>query len=112
MMKVSKNLNGTYSSEIIWEDTKDSYLAMNMLARKSGIIFATTGDWSGIDSTTEGAMYHMTAKDSYDGRVIWKIRLGIGKTFAHDYGGIYFNANNAIYVGTENYIICIRNAKQ
>ena len=60
---------------------------MTMLCRASGLIFATTGDWSGDNAAVDGAMYYMTCKDSYDGRVIWRLPMGVGRTFAHDYGG-------------------------
>jgi len=115
MLKVSdqtgkeKSKGESPREEIIWESS-ESFLAMTMLARKSGIIFATTGDWSGNTSCVDGAMYYMIAKDSYDGRIIWRLPMGAGKTFAHDYGGIYFNRlGNKIYVGTNDYIICIKN---
>jgi len=110
MIKLSdeEESDGKKKSEVIWEDNH-CYLAMNMLARKSGIIYATTMDWSGAESAREGPMYYMCAKDSYDGRVIWRIPIGRGYKFCHDYGGIYFNRNgDRLYVGTQEYIICIK----
>ncbi len=99
------------TSEILWEDDRNSFFAMSMLARKSGIIFAHTADWSDDISATEGGMYYISAIDSWDGRVIWRIPLGRGYEFCHDYGGIYFNrneSNNGIFMGTRQYLVSIQ----
>ncbi|MDJ0904322.1 MAG: hypothetical protein QNJ55_36630 [Xenococcus sp. MO_188.B8] len=107
----SRELAVATSSEIIWEDKRNAFFAMSMLARESGIIFAHTADWSDDISATQGAMYYISAIDSWDGRVIWRIPLGRGYEFCHDYGGIYFNRSNGIFMGTRNYLVSIRNAE-
>lgn len=97
--------------DVIWEDKINTVFGMSMLARKSGIIYAYRGDWSGEISATKGPMYYINAIDSWDGRVIWRVPVGRGKDFRHDYGGIYFNkAGDRIYVGTQKYIVCVQNA--
>ena len=105
----SRELADATSSEIIWEDNRNTFFAMSMLARESGIIFAHTADWSDDISATKGAMYYISAIDSWDGRVIWRIPLGRGYEFCHDYGGIYFNRSNGIFMGTRNYLVSIQN---
>ncbi len=102
------------TSEILWEDNRNAFFAMTMLARESGIIFAHTADWSDDTSATQGAMYYISAIDSWNGRVIWRIPLGRGYEFCHDYGGIYFNRsvgtgkNNGIFMGTRDYLVSIQ----
>lgn len=103
------------TSELLWEDSRNTFFAMTMLARESGIIFAHTADWSDAISATEGAMYYISAIDSWNGRVIWRIPLGRGSEFCHDYGGIYFNRSvgngesNGIFMGTRKYLVSIQN---
>jgi len=94
--------------EIIWEDTKRSMFAMSMLARESGIIFAHTGSWSDDISSVEGGFYSVSAFDAWDGRVIWDIPLGRGPQWCHEYGGIYFDRNNNLYIGTFDYLVSIQ----
>ncbi|UCG15005.1 MAG: hypothetical protein JSU72_16250 [Deltaproteobacteria bacterium] len=97
-----------HSAEVVWEYDRMSFLAMSMLAREKGIIFAHTGDWSDDESSTEGGMYYVSAIDSWDGRIIWRIPLGRGKKYCHEYGGIYFNHENSLYMGTNHYLISIQ----
>ncbi|MDZ7696411.1 MAG: hypothetical protein U5R49_05600 [Deltaproteobacteria bacterium] len=96
----------------VWENDHTSFFAMSMLARESGIIFAHTGDWDDAISATEGGMYFISAIDSWDGRTIWKIPLGRGWKYCHEFGGIYFNRNGSLYMGTNSYLISIRNDPQ
>lgn len=96
----------------VWENDHTSFFAMSMLARESGIIFAHTGDWDDAISATEGGMYFVSAIDSWDGRTIWKIPLGRGWKYCHEFGGIYFNHNGSLYMGTNSYLILIRNDPQ
>jgi hypothetical protein len=97
-----------YSIKQVWEYSKQSILAMSVLCRESGVIFAHTADWNDYNSSIMGGMYYISAFDSYDGRLIWRIPLGIGLKYAHEYGGIYFDRNNNLYVGTNNYLISIQ----
>ena len=94
-------------AEIVWEDNQTCFFAMNMLCRESGIIFAHTGDWRDDISATEGGMYYVGAIDSWDGRAIWRIPLGRGRDYCHEYGGIYFNRLGSLYIGTNQYLISI-----
>jgi len=120
MIKMSEEEGGSSSdggkdgkdrSEVMWEDKNYRYLAMANMARESGVIYCTMMDHSGPESSRYGPMYYMCAKDTYDGRVIWRIPMGRGYKFCHNYGGIYFNRRgDRIYVGTNEYLICIRNA--
>ena len=101
-------------SEIIWESNgyPSGFFAMSMLARESGIIFAHTCEWNVPDSSTKGGLYSIVAIDSWDGRIIWRIPLGQGKQFCHDYGGIYFDRTDSgskLFVGTERYLVSIQN---
>ncbi len=76
--------------------------------RESGIIFAHTADWSDDVSATSGPMYYVRAMDSWDGRSIWRIPLGRGFDYCHEYGGIYFNRHGGLYIGTNRYLISIQ----
>ena len=98
---------------VVWENTlyPSSMFAMSMLARKSGIIFAHTGEWNVADSSSNGGLYSIVAIDSWDGRVIWRIPIGQGKKYCHEYGGVYFNrtgTGTGIYIGTERYLVSIQ----
>lgn len=93
----------------IWTIPDVHFYAMNMLCRHSGIIFAHTCDWDVANSASHGGMYYVSAIDSYNGRVIWRIPLGQGNHYCHEYGGIYFNSTNDLFIGTNRYLFCIRN---
>jgi len=95
-------------AEIVWEDNRTCFFAMNMLCRESGVIFAHTADWNDDISATEGGMYYVSAIDSWDGRTIWRIPLGRGRQYCHEYGGIYFNRQGSLYIGTNQYLISIQ----
>jgi len=96
-------------AEVVWYQYQDVFIAMSMLARESGIIFAHSGEWDSL-SATEGPMYNVIAVDSFDGRVIWRVPIGRGGRFCHEYGGIYFNrTGDKIFMGTNNYLISIQN---
>lgn len=106
-------VNPSGGSKIVWETTgyPSGFFGMSMLARESGIIFAPTGDWNVSDSSTKGGLYSIVAIDSWDGRIIWRIPLGQGKLYCHDYGGVYFNRTNSgtsLFVGTERFLISIQ----
>ena len=96
--------------EKIWKLSDVHFYAMNMLCRESGIIFAHTCSWTDDISATEGGMYYISAIDSYNGRVIWRIPLGRGVNYCHEYGGIYFNRTNDLFIGTNKYLISIKNS--
>ena len=99
------------SCDVIWRNDHFSVFGMSMLARNSGIIFASIGDWNVASATTEGALYSVSAIDSWDGREIWRIPVGRGYSFCHDYGGIYFNrTGTSLYVGTQDYLVLIQEA--
>ena len=103
--------NGGHS--VVWENSlyPSSMFAMSMLARKSGIIYAHTGEWNVADSSHKGGLYNIVAIDSWDGRVIWRIPIGQGKKYCHEYGGVYFNrtgTGTGIYIGTERYLVSIQ----
>ena len=109
-------VNPTGGSKIIWENTgyPSGFFAMTMLARESGIIFAHTGEWNVADSSTKGGLYSIVAIDSWDGRIIWRIPLGQGKQYCHDYGGIYFNRTNSgtsLFMGTQRFLVSIQEYK-
>ena len=97
------------TSEVIWENDHVCCFGMSMLARESGIIYAHTGDWSVPDSSTKGALYSMSAIDAWDGREIWRIPLGQGNTYCHEYGGTYFDRDGNLFVGTQQYLVSIQN---
>ena len=94
--------------ETLWEYNQDSIFAMSMLARESGVIFAATGSWDDSISATKGGMYYITAFDSLEGRVFWKIPLGRGFDYCHEYGGIYFNRDGNLFMGTNGYLYSIQ----
>ena len=81
----------TYLGTVSWENNHVSFLGMCVLARDSGIIFAHVGNWNVPDAETKGAVYYLSAFDSWDGREIWRIPLGQGRQYCNDYGGIYFS---------------------
>lgn len=104
-------------SKVVWENTgyPSGFFAMTMLARESGIIFAHTGEWNVPDSSTKGGVYSIVAIDSWDGRIIWRIPLGQGRQYCHDYGGIYFNktetgtnSGTSLFMGTERFLVSIQ----
>ncbi|MCD4784922.1 MAG: hypothetical protein K8T10_13990 [Candidatus Eremiobacteraeota bacterium] len=101
--------NTSQPASTIWYDQQDCFFAMSMLCRESGIIFAHTGHWNDEISATEGAMYQISAIDSHDGRGIWSIPLGRGADYCHEYGGVYFDHDGALYVGTNQYLFTIKN---
>ncbi len=94
-----------------WYNQDVCFFAMSMLCRESGIIFAHTGQWDDLFSENEEAIYQISAIDAYDGRVIWTIPLGRGVDYCHEYGGLYFDHKNALYVGTNQYLFTIKNAE-
>lgn len=102
-------VEGVDSASVLWNLPNVHFYAMNMLCRESGIIFAHTCDWTDDISATKGGMYYVSAIDSFNGRVIWRIPLGRGVNYCHEYGGIYFNHNGDLYIGTNQYLICIKN---
>lgn len=108
MIRVSTD-SSDYRADEIWNLPDVHFYAMNMLCRESGIIFAHTCDWTADISATKGGMYYISAIDSFNGRVIWRIPLGRGVNYCHEYGGIYFNRNGDLYVGTNQYLVSIKN---
>lgn len=97
--------------EVVWRNTTHAFFAMSMLARESGIIFAHMGDWSHSSTGTEGAEYSIVAMDAWDGRIIWRIPLGRGIKYCHEYGGIYFDrTGKSIYLGTTRFIVSVQEA--
>lgn len=107
-------VNSSGGSEIVWETNgyPSGFFAMAMLARESGIIFAHTGNWNVPDSSTKGALYSIVAIDSWDGRIIWRIPLGQGKDYCHEYGGVYFNrtdSGTSLFLGTRRFLVSIQN---
>lgn len=110
LMRVGKG-DSKRSKGAVWNMNTTHFYAMNMLCRKSGIIFAHTCDWTDDISATKGGMYYISAIDSFNGRVIWRIPLGRGVNYCHEYGGIYFNRNGDLYIGTDQYLVAIKNFK-
>ena len=105
---VDTGTNST-SADIIWNQDHYTFFGMSMLARKSGIIFAYSGEWYDEASALEGPVYYVLAIDSFDGRVIWRIPFGRGSPYAHAYGGIYFDrTGQKIFVGASNFIISVQ----
>ena len=104
-------------TEIIWDNSHAfGIFGMSMLARESGVIFANIGDWNVPDSSTKGALYSISAIDSWDGREIWRIPLGQGRQYCRDYGGVYFNRTRSdkshgtsLFIGTEGFLVSIQN---
>ena len=110
MLRIDLNpSNTTNPATTVWYDQQTCYFAMSMLARESGIVFAHTGHWNDTISETEGAMYQVSAIDSADGRTIWNIPLGRGVDFCHEYGGVYFDHNGSLYIGTNQYLFSVQN---
>lgn len=107
---VTVDVDEKVSAESTWNDESTSFLAMSMLARKSGVVYAHSADWNDEVAVTEGAMYYINAIDAFTGRTIWRVPLGRGIAFCHDYGGVYFNRRGTMYVGTAWYMIAIQNA--
>ena len=101
--------NAEEPAEEIWYLENIHFYAMNMLCRGSGIIFAHTCDWTDDISAVKGGMYYISAIDSFNGRVIWRIPMGRGVNYCHEYGGIYFNKNGDLYIGTNQYLAAIKN---
>lgn len=98
-----------HNLESTWDMDGTHFYAMNMLCRESGIIFAHTCDWSSDESSIKGGMYYVSAIDSFNGRTIWRIPLGRGVDYCHEYGGIYFNQGGDLFIGTNKYIARIGN---
>ena len=103
-------------SDHIWHNEHFSVFGMSMLARESGVIFANTGDWNVPDAATKGALYSVSAIDSWDGREIWRLPLGQGLDYCREYGGVYFSRNKSgsgtgtnLYIGTMNYLVSVQN---
>jgi hypothetical protein len=101
--------NSNNRADEIWNISDVHFYAMNMLCRGSGIIFAHTCDWTADISATKGGMYYISAIDSFNGRVIWRIPLGRGTNYCHEYGGLYFNYNGDLFIGTNQYLVSIKN---
>ena len=101
--------HGNKRADEIWDQADVHFYAMSMLCRESGIIFAHTCDWTTDISATKGGMYYISALDSFNGRVIWRIPLGRGLNYCHEYGGIYFNHNGDLFMGTNQFLISIKN---
>jgi hypothetical protein len=104
------------ASEVIWNNDHLNVFGMSQLARKSGVIFGNTGDWNVADATSKGALYSISAIDSWDGREIWRIPLGQGREYCRDYGGVYFNRTDSdngkgtsIFIGTETFLVSVQN---
>ncbi len=109
LVEIGEDVN---KDPVIWENNNTCYFAMNMLARESGLIFAHTGDWFDDHSSDKGGMYSICAMDSWDGRIIWRITLGRGLQYCHEYGGIYFNRKgDSVYMGTNSYLVCIKDSR-
>lgn len=103
-------------SKVIWDNDHLNVFGMSMLARKSGVIFANTGDWNVAEASTKGALYSISAIDSWDGREIWRIPLGQGRQYCRDYGGVYFNrtdsengSGTSLFIGTERFLVSVQN---
>ena len=97
------------SAEIIWDNYYTTAFGMSMLARESGVIFAFSASWYDSISNTEGPEYNVSAIDAHDGRVIWRVPVGRGFNYCHEYGGIYFNrTGTSLYVGANRYLISIQ----
>ena len=107
MAALTINASETESS-IDWTDERSAFFAMTMLARESGVIYAHTADWSDDVSANRGGMFYIDARDSYTGRVIWRIPMGRGIHWCHEYGGIYFNYDNDLFVGTLRYLVSVQ----
>ena len=101
------------TAESLWSQHGYTNFAMSMLARKSSIIFAHSGEWYDEASALEDPVYYILAIDSFDGRIIWRIPLGHGRPYCHEYGGIYFDRNgDKIFMGTNNFLVSIQDYKE
>lgn len=101
------------SAKIVWDNSYTTFFGMSMLARESGIIFGFSGSWYETESSTSGPEYSVVAIDSFDGRIIWRIPIGRGLKYCHEYGGIYFNySGTSLYVGTNLYLISIQDVAE
>ena len=58
------------SSEVIRNNDHLPIFGMSQLARKSGVIFGNTGDWNVADATSKGALYSISAIDSWEGDTV------------------------------------------
>ena len=103
-------------TETIWDNDHLNVFGMSMLARQSGVIFANTGDWNVAEASTKGALYSISAIDSWDGREIWRLPLGQGRKYCRDYGGIYFNRTDSasgsginLFMGAESFLVSVQN---
>ena len=103
-------------TETIWDNDHLNVFGMSMLARQSGVIFANTGDWNVAEASTKGALYSISAIDSWDGREIWRLPLGQGRGYCRDYGGIYFNRTDSasgsginLFMGAESFLVSVQN---
>ncbi len=110
MVEIPGAASGT-ASEVVWEDTRTVTIGMNMLCRESGIIFAHTGEWNDAISAIEGGMYYLSAIDSWDGRVIWRIPIGLGRANIKDFGGQYFDRDGNVYLGVGAFLVSIQNVE-
>ena len=100
----------THTGTVTWENKHISVFGMSMLARTSGIIFAHIGNWNVPDAESKGAVYYISAFDSWDGREIWRIPVGQGREHCKDYGGIYFDQSGTkIFIGTNCYLVSVQN---
>ncbi len=109
MLQVHPAESDGQRADEIWDQSAVHFYAMSMLCRESGIIYAHTCDWSTDISAVQGGMYYVSALDSFDGRLIWRVPLGRGVNYCHEYGGIYFNRNGDLFMGTNQYLISIKN---
>ena len=95
--------------EVVWNNSYTTFFGMSQLARESGIIFAFSGSWFDTISSTQGAEYSIVAMDSFSGRIIWRIPIGRGSDYCHEYGGIYFDRSGKnIVVGCNGYFVAIQ----
>ena len=95
--------------EVVWNNSYTTFFGMSQLARESGIIFAFSGSWFDAISSTQGAEYSVVAMDSFSGRIIWRIPIGRGSDYCHEYGGIYFDRSGKnIVVGCNGYFVAIQ----
>ncbi len=106
-------VKGPLRTRLVWENNHICAFGMSMLARESGVVFAHTGTWNVPDSSTKGALYSMSAIDAWDGREIWRIPIGQGNTYCHEYGGNYFDrSGKRLFVGTQKYLVSIQNYRE
>lgn len=103
------DISGDAYAKEMWNDSTTSFLGMSMLARGNGVVYAHTAEWD-AQASTEGAVYYVSAIDSANGKLIWRVPLGRGVSYCHDFGGVYFDHNGNLFVGTQNYICSVQNA--